>query len=115
MGISWLTEGQKTNQMMDALRNIGMIVIFAGTIYSFHKIRQRPEYEELRKRNLARNLNVIFLLPAFWYKKEPALKPAYVKLAKIGLVHAIGAPFGILGYAYFLAFIELYMTDRLPL
>jgi len=90
-------------------------VIFAGTIYSFHKIRQRPEYEELRKRNLARNLNFAFLLPAFWYKKEPALKPTYVKLAKIGLAHAFGALFGILGYSYLLDFIYFYMTGRLPL
>ncbi|AEV39892.1 hypothetical protein PSE_p0310 (plasmid) [Pseudovibrio sp. FO-BEG1] len=101
--------------MMDALRYIGIIAIFAGTIYSFHKIRQRPEYEELRKRNLARSLNFIFLLPAFWYKKEPALKPAYVKLAKIGLVHVFGALFGMLGYPTLLDFIYFYMTGRLPL
>lgn len=100
---------------MDAIRIIGMLVIFVGGIYSYHRTRGRAEYEELRKRNLARNLNFIFLVPAFWYKKNDSLKCSYIKLATIGLVHAVGIPIGILSYAILLALIELYMDGRLPI
>ncbi|KZL21058.1 hypothetical protein PsAD2_01050 [Pseudovibrio axinellae] len=96
--------------IFDALRNIGIIVIFAGGIYSFHRIRKQNEYSQLRERGLCPNLNVIHLLPAFFRKKDDPIKRIHTRLSKIGLWHAFLVPFGILGYAYFTAFIEFSLS-----
>ncbi|WP_208860288.1 hypothetical protein [Pseudovibrio ascidiaceicola] len=95
--------------MMDTIFTIGIFVIFAGGVISYQLIRRRDEYAELRKRKLAQNLNPVFLLPAYFRKKDDPLKPAYVKLATIGLLHAVGVPLGIVWYAILLVVISNYL------
>ncbi|KZK78472.1 hypothetical protein PsW64_04111 [Pseudovibrio sp. W64] len=90
----------------DILSYVGIIAIFVGAIYSFHRIRKQDEFRQLRELGLCKNLNLIQLIPAFFRKKSDPIKGVHVKLSKIGLWHVLLTPFSMLGYTYLIEFIE---------
>lgn len=98
---------------MDAAFYIGIFLICTGSLYTFYRITQKPEYDLLRKHSSSKNYKLAVQTPAFWRRQDTAFRRASAKLLATGILYALGLPVTIWLYATLLALLELYSDGRL--
>ncbi|WP_109315410.1 hypothetical protein [Pseudovibrio ascidiaceicola] len=97
---------------MDAALYIGIFLICIGSLYTFYRITQKPEYDLLRKHSFSKAHKLAVLTLAFWRRQDFTYKRAHARLITIGILYALGILFLIWFYATLLALLELYVDGH---
>ena len=84
-----------SEEVRNALCLIGIVSVMGSAMYSLHRVTKRPEYADLMASGQRINLNLGSLITAYFRKSDDPLKPAHVKIAKIGILHFFAMLFGI--------------------
>ncbi|MFS8184648.1 hypothetical protein ACMG4P_24255 [Pseudovibrio denitrificans] len=98
---------------MDAALYIGIFLICIGSLFTFYKITQKPEYDLLRKHSFGEGHKLAVLTLAFWRSQDAAFRRASARLLTTGILYTLGLPLTIWLYATLLALLELYSDGRL--
>ena len=72
------------------------LMVLPIVMFSFWRISKRDEFAQLRESGQKINLNLHNLLSGFKREPNDPLRASHVKLAKIGILHWVAIPVGLL-------------------
>ena len=72
------------------------VMVLPIVMFSFWRISKRDEFAQLRESGQKINLNLHNLMSGFKRELNDPLRASHVKLAKIGFLHWVAIPVGLL-------------------